>query len=103
MKKYILILSFVLISFISPCQTLLEDYSSFKPCSECFDQWKTTNGETGANNSPSRKSVPKQKTSEAARQTKNFVRGIVMPIIGIFTAAISYVIYRKVTDATNGI
>jgi len=93
MKKLILILLIVL-PFTIYSQEKKDEFKDYKPCTECLDGWKKSNGDF----SPSI-TTPQKDTGEIRNRARR-VGTFFVSAVGVVAAA---VMYKKLNDEANKI
>jgi len=103
MKKIVVILLFFSIQTFA--QQRIDEYKDYKPCTECFNQFKNTSNveldkwkKSGLGNY----GIPPQAT-KVNSQFRQRAGGIIGGVALIFISAITYSIYNQANKAASGI
>lgn len=100
MKRILLIVALVGLTSLSLAQDkekAIEKYKDYKPCIECFDDWKNSNTNSSQSNILMQNKLAQQSTSYGKRQLNGFGR----IVIGIVVGAITLAIVSKTTNLTT--
>lgn len=104
MKRLIIIILLSLTTHVFAQQNI-DEYKDYKPCADCFGQFKNTNivtvdnwKKTGLGNY----GIPPQ-TNRVKSQVRQRVGGIAGGIAIIFISALTYSIYNQANKAASGI
>jgi len=101
MKRILLIIALVGLTSLSLAQSKdepkVEKYKDYKPCIECFDEWKKTNPNSSQSNILNQNKLAQQSASFGKRQLNGFVSIVATIVVGAVTVAI----INKTTNFTN--
>ncbi len=100
MKRILLIIALVGLTSLSLAQDKeksIEKYKDFKPCIECFDDWKKSNPNSSQSNILAQNKLAQQSANYGSNQLKTFGR----IVLGIVASAVTLAVINKTTNFTN--
>ena len=103
MKKLVLI--FLLCSTATLAQQRIDEYKDYKPCTDCFNQFKSTNQaelDSWKKSGLANYGIPPQ-TKRVQSQFRQRVDGVLGGVALIFITALTYSVYNQANKAASGI